>query len=107
MRIIKVFGIILVIATLIFIITNPSYNKFKIFSQDIKVKQVHITTRQVFNGFLFSIYQKEIVNTYDSYDKEKIGTVIKIKYLGLLSNFFELSRENDMSLFKQNREFDK
>lgn len=107
MRIIKVCGIALSIVIIIFIITNPSYNKFKNFSQDIKVKEVHITTRQVFNGFLFSIYLKEIVNTYNSDGKEKIGTVVKIKYLGLLSNFFELSRENDISLFKQGRVFDK
>ena len=81
----------------ILLITNPSYYKFNNFTKEIPVRGIYTNTKQTFNGFVFSIYSKEIIYTYSGvyYDKrnETIGSITTIKYLGILSNFFRISEE--------------
>lgn len=83
------------ILILIFLITNPSYNKFKQYSKDIPIEGVYFDTKELFNGFIFSIYSKEKVYTYSSFAKGDniIGSITTIKYLGILSNFIKISEE--------------
>lgn len=82
---------------IISIVTNPSYTKFKNFSKDIPIKGVYINTKELSNEFVFSVYVKEVVFTWNDYGKNKIGYVERTKYIGLLSNFFEYSKEKDES----------
>ena len=81
----------------ILLITNPSYTKFNNYSKETNFKYIHVRSKIVFNGFLFSIYTKEIAHTwgvhhYAEEERERIGNIETVKYLGILSNFFELSR---------------
>lgn len=74
----------------VLIISNPSYIKFKNYSQEFNVDGVHINCKQTFNGFLFSVYAKEVAQA-----KWPNGShIVVVRYLGILSNFFELSRSN-------------
>jgi len=89
---------ILFAVAIILIITNPSYSKFNNFIKEIPIVGTYTTAKKTFNGFIFSIYSKEIVYTYTegfSYNKkdEIIGSITTVKYLGVLSNFFKISEE--------------
>jgi hypothetical protein len=53
---------------------------------------VYINSKETFNGFEFSIYTKEIAHTWNDYGKDRIGYFETIKYFGIISNFFELSK---------------
>lgn len=101
MKALKVCGIIIGILIIILIITNPSYTKFKNYSKDIPIKQVYINTKQLSNEFIYSVYIKETVYTWNAYGKDKIGYIERTKYIGILSNFFELSKQKDQSQYGQ------
>lgn len=99
MKTIKVSGVIIIIAIIILIVTNPSYTKFKNFYKDIPIKGIYVNTKQVSNEFIFSVYIKEVVFTqYDEFeDIDQIRYIERTKYIGILSNFFELSKQKDKS----------
>jgi|SRR5690348_14880782 len=87
--------IIIAIVIIILLITNPSYTKFDKFSKDFPVKNNHVNVERTLNLFLFSIYTKKIAHTWNqSFYKERIGNIETIKYLGILSNFFEISHND-------------
>ncbi|MDP4284108.1 MAG: hypothetical protein Q8891_06770 [Bacteroidota bacterium] len=72
----------------ILIITNPSYSSFKNYTKDFALLNVHTNTRTAFNGFIFSVYLEDIAKVGEDNNIH----ITTVKYLGILSNFFELSR---------------
>ena len=73
---------------IILIFSNPSFTKFKQYSNEIPLKNTYIIYRKTFNGFFFSLYTKEVAHTWGN---NKIGYIESINYLGILSNFTFLS----------------
>lgn len=88
--------LLILVVIIAFLITNPSYSKFNNYSKEIPLRGIYTYTKGTFNGFIFSIYSKEIVYTWsgDLYyhkEDEEIGSITTVKYLGILSNFFKIS----------------
>lgn len=87
MKFTKKISILIAVIIIILIITNPSYKKFQDYSKEFKVVGVYSTSKKTFEGFLFSIYTKQVAQVGDEHTH-----VFTLKYLGILSNFFEISR---------------
>ena len=68
------------------LLLNPSSSRFQEFMHEPPVKYHQFVHHRIFNGLIFSIYQKQ------SFDHSG-HLVMSEKYLGICSNFIEIERE--------------
>lgn len=74
---------------------NPSYTRFKEYSQGITTSTQKVIYKKIFNGFIFSIYQKQLFNI----DEDETPTPKKSeKYLGFFMNFFKIENNNSLNI---------
>ena len=73
---------------LILMLLNPSYTRFKEYSQELTNAQRKVVYKRTFNGLVFSIYQKQI---FDIEEDEPPTPETPEKYLGFCMNFIKLS----------------
>ena len=86
-RIFQITAIILLLLMLL----NPSYTRFKEYSQELTNARRKVVYKRTFNGLVFSIYQKKIFDVYEG----KTPTPKKSeKYLGFFMNFFKIENNN-------------
>lgn len=73
-------------AIIYLLLLNPSSSRFQEFMHEPPVKYHEFVHERIFNGLIFSIYQKQ------SFDNSG-HLVMSEKYLGICSNFFEIERK--------------
>ena len=85
--------IAIIIVFVILIFTNPTIIQFNNFSSEIPIKNHIINSKRVANGMIFSLYTKKDAFIFYDGGNTIIGHMETIKYLGIFSNFFKISRK--------------
>lgn len=86
--IIRSLALIVIACLFIFILTNPTYSKFKEFTPDFSNREHYVLRTRIHNYLIFSVYEKSIVR----YDDENYSQsfISSEKYLGIFLNFYKI-----------------